>query len=76
MRGVNLYCHAFLLRENYERSINLINNTKKRKDSVHMAKKPNLKNLESLFKTNDEFSLTDAQYEKKMGATLPKNTSY
>lgn len=41
-----------------------------------MAKKPNLKNLESLFKTSSEFSLTDAQYEKKTGASLPKNTSY
>ena len=41
-----------------------------------MSKNPNLKDVEELFKKGAEFSLTDAQYEKKTGATLPKNKNY
>lgn len=41
-----------------------------------MSKKPNLKALESLFKNGESFELTDAQYEKKTGAPLPKSKQY
>lgn len=41
-----------------------------------MSKKPNLKSLESFFEKGKDFELTDAQYEKKTGAPLPKGKSY
>ena len=41
-----------------------------------MSKKPNLKSLVNLFESGEDFELTDAQYEKKTGAPLPKGTYY
>ena len=41
-----------------------------------MAKKPNAKNLNDLFANGENFTLTDAQYEKKTGAPLPKGKYY
>lgn len=41
-----------------------------------MSKNPNLKSLENLFEKGKDFELTDAQYEKKTGAALPKRKSY
>lgn len=41
-----------------------------------MAKKPNLKLLHKLFEQGRNFSLTEAQYEEKTGARLPKQSSY
>ena len=41
-----------------------------------MAKKPNFSELKKLFEANKDFELTDAQYEKKTGAPLPKNKYY
>ena len=41
-----------------------------------MSKKPKLENLNNLFESGKDFSLTDAQYEKKTGAMLPKNKKY
>lgn len=41
-----------------------------------MAKKPNLTELKNLFKQNKDFELTDAQYEKKTGTSLPKDKYY
>lgn len=41
-----------------------------------MSKKPKLSELEFLFKNKDSFSLTEAQYEAKTGARLPKETAY
>ena len=41
-----------------------------------MGKKPNLNNLKDLFAQGKEFTLTDAQYEKKTGAMLPKDINY
>lgn len=41
-----------------------------------MSKKPNLIKLESLFSKGKPFSLTDAQYEAKTGAMLPKRKWY
>ena len=37
-----------------------------------MAKKPNTKNLNDLFAKGENFTLTDAQYEKKTGANSTK----
>lgn len=41
-----------------------------------MDKHPKLENLDYLFKTKDNFSLTDSQYEAKTGTRLPKNLNY
>ena len=41
-----------------------------------MSKKPDLKPLVSLFESGKDFELTDAQYEKKTGAPLPKYKYY
>ena len=41
-----------------------------------MVKRPKLDNLNYLFDANDEFSLTEAQYESKTEARLPKNSKY
>ena len=41
-----------------------------------MGKRPKLENLDYLFRTQDEFSLTDSQYEAKTGTRLPKNLNY
>lgn len=41
-----------------------------------MTKKPDLKPLISLFESGKDFELTDAQYEKKTGAPLPKAKNY
>ena len=41
-----------------------------------MGKHPRLENLNYLFRTNNDFSLTDEQYERKTGIPLPKKTDY
>lgn len=41
-----------------------------------MSKKPKINNLEIFFKRGENFSLTDAQYEKETGAMLPKSPYY
>lgn len=41
-----------------------------------MRKHPKLKNLNDLFKNNERFSLSDAEYEAKTGARLPKDSYY
>lgn len=41
-----------------------------------MGKKPKINNLKMLFEKEEDFSLTDAQYEKETGATLPKSIYY
>ena len=41
-----------------------------------MSNKPKLKNLNDLFAKGENFTLTDAQYERKTGAPLPKEKSY
>ena len=41
-----------------------------------MAKQPRLETLDSLFDSGKDFELTETQYEKKTGATLPKGTYY
>ena len=41
-----------------------------------MGKHPKLENLDYLFNTQDNFSLTDSQYESKTGTRLPKNSNY
>lgn len=41
-----------------------------------MGRHPKLENLEQLFKKGKNFSLTDAEYEKKTGVMLPKDKSY
>lgn len=41
-----------------------------------MAKHPKLEMLEKLFDSGKDFELTDAQYERKTGAPLPKNSHY
>lgn len=41
-----------------------------------MAKKPDLKKLDTLFDTNNEFTLTDKQYKNRTGARLPENLYY
>lgn len=41
-----------------------------------MGKHPKLKNLEDLFKNNERFSLSDAEYEAKTGVRLPKESKY
>ena len=41
-----------------------------------MSKKPQLEKLDSLFAKGNNFSLTDAQYEKKTGTQLPKDKYY
>ena len=41
-----------------------------------MSKKPNLTSLGNLFESGKDFELTDAQYEKKTGAPLPKHKYY
>lgn len=38
--------------------------------------KLNLEKLIKLFEANQEFSLTESQYEKSVGKTLPKNQYY
>ena len=39
-------------------------------------KKPNFIDILPLFDTSKEFSLTESQYFKKTGATMPKDTYY
>lgn len=41
-----------------------------------MGKHPKLEKLDYLFKTKDNFSLTDNQYETKTGVRLPKDSNY
>ena len=41
-----------------------------------MGKHPKLERLESTFDKGQDFSLTDAQYEKKVGIPLPKGIDY
>ena len=41
-----------------------------------MSKKPNLDKLNILFQRGEPFRLTEAQYEAKTGARLPKNSHY
>lgn len=41
-----------------------------------MAKKPNFNKLKKLFEANEDFELTDAQYERKTGVALPKDKYY
>ena len=41
-----------------------------------MGKHPKLENLNSLFASNKDFSLTDEQYQKKTGIPLPKKIDY
>lgn len=41
-----------------------------------MGKHPDLSQLQNLFERGEEFSLTDAQYERKTGAPLPKAKNY
>ena len=36
----------------------------------------NLEKIVSLFKTNEDFSLTEAQYKKNTGRSLPKDSYY
>ena len=38
--------------------------------------KPNFEKLFKLFEANQEFSLTESQYEKSVGKPLPKNHYY
>lgn len=38
--------------------------------------KMNFENLVSLFEANQEFSLTESQYEKSVGKALPKDIYY
>ncbi|MBQ6675108.1 MAG: hypothetical protein IJM75_03160 [Ruminococcus sp.] len=37
---------------------------------------PNLKKIEELLKSGEEFNLTNSQYKKKTGLDIPKNPSY
>ena len=37
---------------------------------------PNLKEIERLLNTKTELTLTDAQYKKKTGRSIPKDKSY
>ena len=39
-------------------------------------KRPNLDKILDLLQSNQEFSLTESQYLKSTGATLPKQTYY
>ena len=48
----------------------------KEKRRKGMGKHPKLENLNSLFASNKDFSLTDEQYEKKTGIPLPKKIDY
>jgi len=41
-----------------------------------MGKKPRLEALDQLFETRDTFTLTDSQYEKRVGIPLPKASYY
>ena len=41
-----------------------------------MGKHPKLENLDDLLDKGKDFSLTDAQYEKKVGIPLPKVIDY
>ena len=41
-----------------------------------MAKKPDLSKIIDSLKDGKAFQMTDAQYEKKTGARLPKEKSY
>ena len=41
-----------------------------------MGKHPKLENLNDVFEKGKDFSLTDAQYEKKVGISLPKGSDY
>lgn len=41
-----------------------------------MGKHPKLKNLDDLFKNNERFSLSDAEYEARTGVRLPKESNY
>lgn len=38
--------------------------------------KPNLADVETLLAKGEEFSLTDSQYRKKSGLSLPKDRNY
>ena len=39
-------------------------------------RKPNFEKIISLLEANEEFSLTEKQYEKSTGSTLPKSDYY
>ena len=41
-----------------------------------MGKHPKLENLDEIFDKGKDFSLTDAQYEKKVGIPFPKGVNY
>lgn len=41
-----------------------------------MGKRPKLESLEHLFKAGASFTLTDIDYEKETGASLPKEKNY
>lgn len=41
-----------------------------------MARKIDFSKMESLFKSNEEFSITESQYKKFTGCEMPKTTSY
>ena len=41
-----------------------------------MGKNPNFTKLYPLFEANSDFSLTEKQYEKLMGAPMPTRTHY
>lgn len=41
-----------------------------------MMGKPDFKKLLALFEANEDFSLTESQYLKSTGATLPKDIYY
>ena len=41
-----------------------------------MSRQPNLTELLPLFEAQGDFSLTEAQYAEKTGASLPKDASY
>ncbi len=41
-----------------------------------MGKHPKLEKLDYLFNTQNEFSLSDSQYEAKTGIRLPKDLNY
>lgn len=41
-----------------------------------MGNHPKLENLDYLFANQNEFSLTDSEYEERTGIRLPKNMNY
>ena len=43
---------------------------------ISIGKRPKLENLESFFKKEKAFTLTDAQYEATTGLQLPKDKYY